>query len=165
MSADGKACLRCIIQKGDYTSLLNEYIPDNERRASVRIPITVNMNFSLPGETESEDGSYPAYVLDLSMSGLCFGWRGCPVCTEYKPKTIHEKCILYPFFIDNEDRKPMNLDLKVDDGTISIDAFAVYSVKDEDEGIEYIGTKFTDLSSLNQRLIEKLVITLGRGQE
>ena len=155
-----KLCLKCITESGFFTLTDDDMITPDERRASIRIPITVVLDFSLAHIKEK----HPAYTVDISMSGLCFGWNACNACHGYEERTIDKDCILYPYYVHNPQRKKLEIELKVKESlTIITDAFAVHTFKDKNIDFEYVGAKFVNLNVQNRRMLEKLVIMQGKG--
>jgi len=154
-----RLCLKCLTESGFFTLSDDDRISPTERRASIRIPLTVVMNFSLPHRKEK----YPAYTVDISISGICFGWNACSACHGYTERAIDKDCILYPYYIHNPERKQLELELKVSDTvTIITAAYAVHTYKEENIDIEYVGAKFVNMNVQSRRMLEKLVIKTGK---
>ena len=99
----------------------------------------------------------------MSMTGICFGWEGCPSCKGYIEKGIDENCIFNPYYINNDKRKTFIIELNISKKlTIQVPAYAVYTMKEESLDIEYVGAKFTDLTPEENRTIEELVIKYAK---
>ena len=155
-------CLKCLIETGSYQPRLEELEPGNEKRGSIRIPLTLVMDIEL----ENDKNRYPAHSADMSMTGICFGWEGCHSCKGYVEQGIDENCIFYPYDISNEDRKTFIIELSISNElSIQVPAYAVYTLKEESLNIEYVGAKFTDLTPEENRAIEEVIIKYAKTTE
>lgn len=151
-----KLCLKCLIESGSYKPRFDDFDADDEKRGSIRIPITLIMDMEL----DSKKKKYSAYSADMSMTGICIAWDGCSSCSGYIEKGIHENCILHPYYINNEKRKSFTIQLDISkEMAIQVPAYAVYTLKDENIDIEYVGAKFADLTPAENRMIEQVIIS------
>ena len=152
-------CLKCLIESGSYQPRLEDLEPDDEKRSSIRIPMALVLDVEL----EDEKVKYSAYSADMSMTGICFGWEGCSSCKGYIENGIDKNCILYPYYINNENRKPFVIELGITkESIIQVPAYAAYTMKEESLDIEYVGARFTDLTPEENRTIEELVIKYSK---
>lgn len=157
-----RLCLKCITESGFFTLSEDNRIRKDERRASIRLPVTVVLDFTI-NHTKKR---FPAYTVDISMSGLCFGWNGCEVCHGYSEEAIDKNCVLYPYYITNPDRKKLEVELRITDSiTIITNTFVVHTFKEESINLEYVGAKFVSLNIQNRRMLEKIVIMQGKNTE
>jgi len=157
-----KLCLKCITESGFFTLSDNNRIRKDERRASIRLPVTVVLDFSI----DHVKKRFPAYTVDISMSGLCFGWNGCEVCHGYTEEAIDTDCVLYPYYVNNPDRKKLEVELRITDSiTIITKTFVVHTFKENSIDLEYVGAKFVSLNVQNRRMLEKIVIMHSKSSD
>jgi hypothetical protein len=158
-----KLCLKCITKSGFFQPEEEITVEGGEdRRGSIRIPITIAMSFALFQDDKLTEIKYPAFTVDISTAGICFAWNSCNICQGYTPNGVHEKCIFYPYFIQNEARRILKLEFKITKSYImSIEAFSVYTLKEESLGLEYIGAQFTDVTTKQRRMLEKIILKYG----
>lgn len=153
-------CLKCISQSG-FLSMNDDEIPSEEpeRRSSIRIPLTVTMNFGV-SDDNGQIKKYPAYSVDISMTGMCFVWEACMSCKGYMEGSIDEDCIFFPYFRNNPTRRTFAIELKITDNkSIIVDAYAAHTTQDKNLGQEYVGAQFNNLSNQHRRIIEKMIIS------
>jgi c-di-GMP-binding flagellar brake protein YcgR len=150
-----RICVKCVSHSGFIAMTDAELRDDKERRGSIRIPLTVIMDFAVKGNAKK----YPAFSVDLSMQGICFVWEACLTCAGYTEGGVHPACIFHPCYLHNPDRKPLRLELKVTNTrAITVDAFVAHTTKDRNLGQEYVGAQFCELSNQSRRIIEKMII-------
>jgi c-di-GMP-binding flagellar brake protein YcgR len=153
-----RLCVKCISQSGIVT-LSEAELSDSkdERRGSIRVPLTVIMDFAVNGQTGVR--KYPAFSVDLSMMGICFVWEACHKCAGYTDGGVHPQCIFYPSYLQNPAHRPLRIEIKVSDNrAITVDAYVAHTTKDKNLGQEYVGAKFCELSNQSRRIIEKMII-------
>jgi hypothetical protein len=152
-----RLCVKCISQSGIVTMSDEEIGDAKERRGSIRIPLTVIMDFAVDGRSGMR--KYPAFSVDLSMMGICFVWEACHKCAGYTEGGVHPQCIFHPCYLKNPGRKPLQIELKVTENrAITVDAFVAHTTKDKNLGQEYVGAQFCELSNQSRRIIEKMII-------
>jgi len=159
-----KLCLKCITQSGFFKPEEEDIAVDSgeDRRGSIRIPITIAMSFALSQDDKFTEIKYPAFTLDISTAGICFAWNSCNICRGYIANSVHEECVFYPYFIKNEDRRPLTLEFKITKSYImAIEAFTVYTLKEESLGLEYIGAQFANITGKQRRMLEKIILKYG----
>jgi len=150
-------CMKCLIEAGSFRPDLEDLDPDTEKRASIRIPLTLVMSVELDGAKTEK--TFAGYSLDISMRGICFGWPGCASCPGYTENGIHEKCIFHPHAAHTPGRQPFLIKIDLSrEVKIEAPAYAVYTLKDESINIEYVGARFTDLDPAANRMLEELII-------
>jgi c-di-GMP-binding flagellar brake protein YcgR len=161
-----KLCLKCITKSGFFCPA--EELPsdlNDDRRGSIRIPITIAMSFALFDEDKYTEIKYPAFTVDISTAGICFAWDSCTVCRGYIPNSVDEQCIFYPYYIKNEKRRDLKLEFKITKSYImGIEACSVYTLKEDELGLEYIGAQFTNVTPKQRRMLEKIIIKYGGSQ-
>lgn len=158
-------CLKCIIasDSGLYSPKNHDEIAaKDDKRGSVRVPLSLVMSFAFFEGQEDTEIKYPAFSIDLSLSGICFGWDPCSFCKGYEPNGIHEQCIFYAYFIKNEKRKELFLDFKLTDTYVMrIGSYIVYTLIEDSLGVEYVGAQFVNISNKNQHMVEKIILRFG----
>jgi hypothetical protein len=159
-----KLCLKCITKSGFFVPADDEIEVKDERRGSIRVPITITMGFSLFENDQLTEIKYPAFSVDISTSGICFAWDACSLCRGYLENGVHELCVFYPYAIKSESRRELKLEFKITQTfNMSIDAYVIYTLKEEKLGLEYIGAQFTNLTSQQNHMLEKIIIKFGSG--
>ena len=160
-----KMCLKCLTGSGYFALQDHEIVGEDERRGSVRIPLTVTMDFSLSGTGDTDKQDYGAYTVDISMSGLCFVWDSCGTCGTcrgYKPHGVDEKCVFYPYYVNNPSPRALQLALNISEHhSLKLEAHAIYTVKEETLDLEYAGVKFVNVQRQSRRTLEKIIIKYG----
>ena len=156
-------CLRCVKEDGFLTLNKTELLEGNERRAHIRIPLTVLLDISLTQGKEKTSQAYQGYTVDISLDGLCFVWTHCTDCTiSLKGRTISPDCIFYPYSLQHPEPKPLLLNLNISkNATTILEGFAIYTLFEKKQNIEYVGVNFANLTPQNRRNLEKLIIRYG----
>lgn len=150
-----KLCLKCLIESGSYQTRFEDIDTEDEKRGSIRIPLTFVMDIEL----KDREVRHSAFSADMSMTGICFAWEGCKTCTGYMEKDIHENCVFYPYYIHNKNRRTFTVQFSLSQRlSVQVPAYAVYTIKEGSLDIEYVGAKFTDLTPAENRIIEEIII-------
>ena len=161
-----KICLKCMTQSGLFVAQQEDIEHDvgDDRRGSIRVPLTIVMGFSLFDDEKQTEISYPAFSVDISTSGICFGWDSCSYCRGYQEHGVDENCVFYPYSMSNEDRKELKLEFKITNTyKMQIESYVIYTLKEERLGLEYVGAQFINLGNQQKRMIEKIIIKYGGG--
>lgn len=158
-----KLCLKCITKSGFFQPEEDITVEGGEdRRGSIRIPITIAMSFALFQDDKFTEIKYPAFTVDISTAGICFAWNSCNVCRGYTANSVHEDCIFYPYFIDNSEKRTLTLEFKITKSYIMcVEAYTVYTLKEESLGLEYIGAQFAEVTGKQRRMLEKIILKYG----
>ncbi|MFC1582061.1 hypothetical protein ACFL4W_00845 [Planctomycetota bacterium] len=157
-----KLCLKCITKSGFFIPKEEELEVQDERRASIRVPITIIMGFTLFDDDQKTEIKYPAFSVDISTAGICFAWDSCSYCRGYIENGIHESCIFYPYALDNPERQELKLEFKITKTYVmTIESYCIYTLKEESLGLEYIGAQFANLTNQQRRMLEKIIIKYG----
>jgi hypothetical protein len=157
-----KLCLKCLTQSGFFAPAEEEMVQADDRRGSIRVPITIIMGFSLFNDSDATEINYPAFSVDISTSGICYAWDSCNVCNGYQENSVHPNCIFYPYYLQNEQRKELKLEFKITKTySMFVESYVIYTLKEENLGIEYIGAQFMNLSNQQNRMLEKIILKYG----
>lgn len=149
-------CLRCLSKSGFFSVKEEEEVSKYSSKGSLRIPCKIRLGQS-SNEGNIYGRNYFTLCVDINISGICFVWDSCVACRGFSDEGIHEKCIFYPFHIENEGRRELQIELEISDSdTIKTDAYATYTAKEEKYGLEYVGVQFINLSLKDRQIIEKM---------
>jgi hypothetical protein len=155
-------CVKCASDTALHPLDLTLLDFENEKRASLRIPLFVEMDFIIHKFMHNDTKSmrYPAQSIDISMTGICFTWGMCEECNGHVSHGVHENCLFYPYYIANKKKVPLHLELRVmDDYILKTDAWVVHVTQEENINMEFIGACFTGkMKPIDKRIIENLVI-------
>ena len=152
-----KLCLQCITENGIFHLHKKDLIDINERRDHVRVPLSIVMEFSLKDKPH-DLRHFPAYTIDLSLSGLSFAWDACSHSKHEDSYTVDTGCLLYPYWIDHTSPEELILDVHIGSSLIvSIASHVIYTASDPDTGMEYVGVRFLHVNPQTRRFLEKTI--------
>ncbi len=153
-----KICLKCMSESPAFPLSDEELELEDDRRAHVRIPMAIGLQFQL----EKGTGStliYPATSVNISISGICFGWKFCDPCTGYIKGGVHSDCLFYPFSTSSNGNSSLRLKLQITNTySLDIKAQVVYTLREEELGFEYVGAEFEELAARDKYIIEQILV-------
>jgi len=158
-------CLKCMTRSGFFSREVQaDALPGREeRRSAVRIPVSVNMEFEVFDSAKNADVTYPALSVNLSTAGICFAWEHCSPCLGYEEGKVHEKCLFHPYYINNEEARELKLSFNLTvDYTMHIPCFVVYTIKEREMDVEYVGACFSRVTNEQRRILELIIHKYGR---
>lgn len=162
-----KLCLRCMTKSGIFQMSDDRLLVfKDERRDSLRIPIMVSLSFFVYDPARHTTVEYPAFGVNISRTGICFTWDACSTCTGYAESGVDPNCTFYTYFISNPEPRTMRLQIRVTKTHVmTIEAYSVYTMKDPNLNVEYVGAQFTNLSSDNELILERMLVEYGVGKQ
>ena len=85
---------------------------DDDRRGSMRIPVSVGFKCNVRG-TQSEF-FYTTIIYNYSEGGLCIKWNFCEECTGYTAGKIHPNCMFSAYDYHNQDSNELIFHIELD---------------------------------------------------
>lgn len=163
-----KVCLKCMTRTGFFTKEYSHEIEiyANEKRANIRVPISISMSFGVFDVEKKTEINYPAFSVDLTTEGICFAWEHCKFCLGYEESAVHPKCFFYPYSMyayKVEEERDLTLNLTItDEYVLEIPCRVVYTLKESEMDVEYVGVKFSEISQEKKIIIDMLIHKYGR---
>ena len=162
---DEDVCLKCMTRSGFFSrEISDDAVPKkDDRRSTIRIPVSIMMEFGIFNSEKEALITYPALSVNLSTAGICFAWEHCRQCAGYSEDRVHSDCMLYPYYIKNKDARELLLTFNLTkDYTMQIPCFLVYVIKEKEMDIEYVGACFAKVSQEERHILETIIHKYGK---
>lgn len=185
MSKKG-VCYQCLSKDGFFSRDVSEHMHfiTDEKRSSLRIPLSICLSFELPNTEGEGKTTYEAISVDLSITGVCFAWEQCKDCNGYKRieihpdcfvlekcreckvykrHSVHPNCLFYPYSVNNDYGKDLDITFKLsEDYSLILPCRIANVLQEDDNDIEYVGASFSKFDLKELKILEILIIEYGR---
>ncbi|MFC1582162.1 PilZ domain-containing protein [Planctomycetota bacterium] len=160
-----RVCYSCLPQEEQFFSI-EDLGPDTvdpdaqERRAHMRVPVSLSMSFDMGEPGELLQLSHPAVSVNISLGGVCFAWEPLNQYLEEDNPSIDSTSIFFPYYKGNQQSRDLSLSISFSsDTSLSIPGKIVYTARDSAIGVEYVGTQFSPLGTQQQKFLETVLFS------